>query len=123
MVSKAAAAATDDGGRPLAFDEDYLRKKIKGRMGSLADSPAGRGAICYLPKRVRALMAKPPEGNETCELIHSSVVQRYKWPKAGSFEPFPYRPKNASALLDNPPQAIIAELSLFEKTYLPEDLL
>jgi hypothetical protein len=33
-------------------------------------------------------MAKPPGGKETCELIHSSVVQRYKWGKAGSFEPF-----------------------------------
>ena len=68
-------------------------------------------------------MVKPPEGKETCELIPSSVVQRYKWPKAGSFEPFSYRPKNASTLLDNPQQSIIAELSAFERTYRPEDLL
>ena len=121
MVSKAAAAALDDGGRPLAFDEGYLRKKIDRRMGALVDSAGGTWR--YLPKRVRALMAKPPEGKETCELIHASVVQRYKWPKAGSFAPFPYRPKNASTLLDNPQQTIIAELSAFERTYLPEDLL
>ena len=68
-------------------------------------------------------MAKPPGGKETCELIHSSVVQRYKWGKAGSFEPFSYRPKNAYTLLDNPQQIIIAELSAFEGTYRPEDLL
>jgi hypothetical protein len=68
-------------------------------------------------------MAKPPEGKETCELIHSSVVKRYKWPKAGNFQPFPYRPKNASTLLDNPEQSVIAALSAFERTYLPEDLL
>ena len=121
MVSKAAAAATDDGGRPLALDEEYLKKKINRRMGSVADSAGGTWR--YLPKRVRALMAKPPKGKETCEFIHSSVVQRYKWPKAGSFEPFPYRPKNASALLDNPLPTIIAELSAFEKTYLPQHLL
>ena len=121
MVSKAAAAATDDGGRPLALDEDYLKKKINGRMGALTDSAGGTWR--YLPKRVRALMAKPPEGKETCEFVHSSVVRRYKWPKAGSFEPFPYRPKNASALLDNPQPSIIAGLSAFEKTYLPQDLL
>ena len=121
MVSKAAAAALDDGGRPLAFDEGYLRKKIDRRMGALVDSAGGTWR--YLPKHVRALMAKPPEGKETCELIHASVVQRYKWPKAGSFAPFPYRPKNASTLLDNPQQTIIAELSAFERTYLPEDLL
>jgi uncharacterized protein (DUF2235 family) len=120
MVSKAAAAATDDGGRPLAFDEDYLRKKVNRSMGALADSAGGMWR--YLPKYVRALMAKPPEGKETCEFVHSSVVRRYKWPKAGSFEPFPYRPKNASALLDNPQPTIIAELSAFEKTYLPQDL-
>jgi hypothetical protein len=123
MVSKAAAAATDDGGAAgrSAFAEYYLTKKISRRMGALADSAGGTWR--YLPKHVRALMAKPPEGKETCELIHSSVVQRYKWPKAGSFEPFPYRPKNAAALLDNPQQTIIAELSAFEKTYLPQDLL
>jgi uncharacterized protein (DUF2235 family) len=121
MVSKAAAAAVEDGGRPLAFDEDYLRKKVNRRMGALVDSTAGMWRL--LPKHVRALMAKPPAGKETCELIHSSVVQRYKWPKADSFEPFPYLPKNASALLDNPKQTIIAELSAFEKTYRPEDLM
>ena len=67
-------------------------------------------------------LANPPAGKETCELIHSSVVQRYKWAKAGNFEPFPYHPKNAATLLDKP-QGIIAELSAFEKTYLPEELL
>ena len=41
MVSKAAAAALDDGGRPLAFDEGYLRKKIDRRMGALVDSAGG----------------------------------------------------------------------------------
>ena len=121
MVSKEAAAALDDGGRPLAFDEGYLRKKIDRRMGALTDSAAGPWRV--LPKHVRAIMARPPEGKETCELIHASVMQRYKWPKAGSFAPFPYRPKNASTLLDNPQQTIIAELSAFERTYLPEDLL
>ena len=120
MAAKAAAAALEDGGRPLAFDEDYLRKKIDRRMGALADS--ARGTWRLLPKRVRALMANPPAGKETCELIHSSVVQRYKWAKAGNFEPFPYHPKNAATLLDKP-QGIIAELSAFEKTYLPEELL
>jgi hypothetical protein len=43
-------------------------------------------------------------------------VQRYKWSKVGSFEPFPYRPKNAAALLDNPRQTIIAELEEFPMT-------
>jgi hypothetical protein len=100
MVSKAVAAATDDGGRPLAFEEDYLTKKIDRRMGALIDSAGGKRRL--LPKRVRAVMAKPPAGKETCELIHSSAVQRYKWPKAGSFTPFPYRPENVTALLDNP---------------------
>lgn len=114
MVFKAAAAALDAGGRPLAFDEDYLRKKIHRRIGALADSAGGKWRL--LPKHVRELVAKPPQGKETCELIHSSVVQRYKWPKGGSFEPFPYYPKNASALLDNPQQTIIAELSAFERT-------
>jgi hypothetical protein len=90
-----------------------LRKKIDRRMGALTDSASGTWRL--LPKRVRALMAKPPEGKETCELIHSSVVQRYKWPKAGSFEPFPYRPKNASTLLDNPQPSIISELSAFRQ--------
>jgi uncharacterized protein (DUF2235 family) len=121
MVSKAAAAALDEGGRPLAFDEDYLRKKLHRSMGALAD-PA-RGTWRLLPKHVRAVMAKPPAGKETCELIHSSVVQRYKWPKAGNFEPFPYRPTNAFTLLDNPKETMIAELSAFEIAYLPADLL
>jgi uncharacterized protein (DUF2235 family) len=121
MAAKSAAAALDDGGRPLAFDEDYLRKKIDRHMGALTDSAGG--AWRMLPKHVRAVMANPPEGKETCELIHSSVVQRYKWPKAGNFEPFPYRPQNAAALLDNPRQGIIADLSAFEKTYRPEELL
>jgi hypothetical protein len=40
-----------------------------------------------------------------------------QWPKAGSFKPFPYLPKNAATLLDNPQQTIIAELSAFERTY------
>jgi uncharacterized protein (DUF2235 family) len=121
MVAKAAAAARDDGGRPLAFDEDYLRKKIGRGMGALVDS--ARGTWRVLPKNVRAVMAKPPARKETCELIHSSVVQRFKGPKAGRFKPFPYRPKNASALLDNPQPTIIAQLSDFEKAYAPEDLL
>jgi hypothetical protein len=121
MVAKAAAAALDDGGRSLAFDEDYLRKKLHRSMGALADS--ARGTWRLLPKQVRALMVKPPAGKETCELIHSSVVQRYKWAKAGKFEPFPYRPTNASTLLDNPKETMIAELSAFERAYLPADLL
>ncbi len=120
MVAKAAAAALDDGGRPLAFDEDYLRKKLHRSMGALADSAGGTWR--FLPKQVRALMAKPPAGKETCEFIHSSVVQRYKSLKAGSFAPFPYRPKNAAALLDKPKETIVAALSAFERTYLPEEL-
>ncbi|MGA8759488.1 MAG: DUF2235 domain-containing protein [Stellaceae bacterium] len=121
MVAKAAAAARDDEGRPLAFDEVYLRKKIDRGMGALVDSASGTWRV--LPKKVRAVMAKPPAGKETCELIHSSVVQRFKGPKTGRFKPFPYRPKNASALLDNPEPTIIAQLSDFEKAYAPEDLL
>jgi len=67
---------------------------------------------------------KPPEGKETCELIHSSVVQRYKWPKAGKVRAVSLstgkRPLRCST---NPRPCIIAELSVFEKTYRPEDLL
>ena len=37
MVAKAAAAARDDEGRPLAFDEVYLRKKIDRGMGALVE--------------------------------------------------------------------------------------
>lgn len=90
-------------------------------MGALADSAVGAWPL--LPKHVRAVMASPPEGKETCEFIHASVVKRYKWPRAGSFEPFPYHPQNAAALLDKPQQSIVAELSEFEKTYLPGELL
>jgi uncharacterized protein (DUF2235 family) len=121
MAAKAAAAALVDGGRPLAFDEDYLRGKIARQLGRLADSASGPWRL--LPKHVRAVMATQPEGKETCELVHASVVKRYKWPKTGSFAPFPYRPNNASQLLHNPQPSIIAELSAFEKTYLPEELL
>jgi uncharacterized protein (DUF2235 family) len=121
MVSKARAAALDAGGRPLAFDEAYLQKKIDRRMGALTDSAGGAWRL--LPKRVRAVMANPPDGKETCEFLHDSVVQRYKWPKAGAFEPFPYRPQNAATLLDNPQQSLVAALMDFEKAYRPEDLL
>jgi uncharacterized protein (DUF2235 family) len=121
MASKAAAAALDDGGSPLVFDEDYLKQRIDRGMGALVNSASGKWH--YLPKHVRALMAKPPAGKETCELIHSSVVQRYKWPKTGRFEPHPYRPANAAKLLENPDLSIIAALSAFEKTYRPEDIL
>lgn len=121
MVSKAAAAAREKEGRPLAFDEGYLVEKIGRGIGALVNSVSATWRV--LPKNVRAVMAKPPAGKETCELIHSSVVQRYKWPKAGRFKPFPYRPKNAAALLDNPQPTMIAQLSDFERTYLPEDLL
>lgn len=121
MAAKAATAALEDGGRPLAFDEDYLRAKIAGQLGTLTDS--ARGPWRLLPKCVRAVIANPPAGKETCELIHASVVKRYKWPKIGSFAPFPYRPNNATAVLDDPQPSIIAELSAFEKTYLPEELL
>jgi hypothetical protein len=120
MVAKARAAALDNG-RPLAFDEAYLQKKIDRRMGALTDSAGGAWRL--LPKRVRAVIANPPDGKETCEFLHESVVQRYKWPKAGAFEPFPYRPKNAATLLDNPRQSIVAALTEFEQVHAPQGLL
>jgi uncharacterized protein (DUF2235 family) len=122
MASKAATAALDEGGRPLAFNEDYLKQKIDRGMGALMDEAAA-GKWRYLPKGVRAIMANPPDGKETCEFIHSSVLRRYKWPKGRKFEPFPYRPGNAMKLLERPESGIIAELSAFEKTYRPDDLL
>jgi hypothetical protein len=115
MASRAAAAALHNAGRPLAFDEDYLKEKIEPHMGTLVDSASGRWR--FLPKRARTIMATPDDCKETCELIHYSVLQRYRSVDSGSFEPFPYRPINAAELLEKLEPSLIAEPSDFEKIY------
>jgi uncharacterized protein (DUF2235 family) len=120
MVSKAAAAAQDTG-TPLAFDEEYLNKKLDHGMGQLVDSAAGKWRL--LPQYVRQIMASAPRGKETCQFIHWSVVQRYKSSTDGKFKPFPYRPKNARALLEGLDPSIVVQLSEFEKTYRFQEIL
>ena len=68
-------------------------------------------------------MAKPPEGKETCKLIHSPSWSATNGPKLAAPSRFRTVGKNASTLLDNWQQTIIAELPAFERTYRPEDLL
>ena len=114
IASKAASAAADMG-TPLAFNDDFLKKKLDSSMGELVDSAAGLWR--FLPKSVRQVMANTPPGKETCQLIHWSVVERYKCATEGRFNPFPYRPKNARAVFESPAPVATVPLSAFEKTY------
>jgi uncharacterized protein (DUF2235 family) len=117
MASKAAAAAEEDGDRPLAFDEGYLAQKIEQARGRLIDSAAGKWRV--LPKYIRRLFQDARPGYETCERIHASAVERYKWAGVEAFEPFPYRPSNANYWLEKNDPAIIAALSAFETRFRP----
>lgn len=127
MASKAASAAQDSDERPLAFDEDYLRDKIVGGKGALINS--AENLLWKLqPKHVREILADPPrnkkgEEQETCERIHESVVLRFRNDKPGSFTPHPYVPQNAKRFLEAGDSTILAELSAFEKSYAPKDVL
>lgn len=121
MAAKAASAADEETDRPLAFDTDYLGRKIDRGWGALINSSTGQWKV--LPASVRAVLTPEPEGKETCQRIHQSVVLRFQSKKAGDFEPFPYQPANAQKLLDKPDQNAIAELLPFEKTYRPQDVL
>jgi hypothetical protein len=70
-----------------------------------------------MPKHVRPLFAEPQAGHETGERIHASVLERYDCNKRGAFEPFPYRPKNATQWLEQRKPEMIVPLSEFEKRF------
>ena len=64
MVAKAAAASYADGGRPLAFDEEYLKEKIDKTMGILINSRKAFWKI--LPRYQRPVLVAPPAEKERC---------------------------------------------------------
>ena len=119
MAAMAAAARRTATDQPLALDENYLTKEIQKTMGQLIDSrkpwrwrmrrPISRSVLD--PKRA-------PEGMESCEKIHHSVLLRYEC-KDKRFEPFPYRPENVVKFLEKPDPSNFADLTNFEKKYGP----
>lgn len=115
MAAKAARASLEQADRPLDFDDTYLKQKISQAMGTLVNSRTGKWR--FLGTYLRPLFAPRSDGRETCELIHSSVFERYKCADQSRFAPFPYRPANAVSALAKADQSTIAALSDFEKTY------
>lgn len=115
MVGKAASAHwTNDTGRPLAFDTEYL-KNTDQNMGFLRDS--GESLIWRLAGlQARAMCGPPPESKETCESIHWSARFRYQCTDERRFSPFPYRPDNLAKALGQA-GTIVTELSAMEQEY------
>lgn len=113
MVEKAASASYHEG-RPLAFDDEFLRTKIDQGVGESIDSRKGFWKL--LPGFPRSI-AEPREGLETCEVIHSSVRDRYECSEDGLFKPFPYKPPNLAKLFSNQQVVTVAQLGDIEKTY------
>ncbi|HEX8167797.1 MAG TPA: DUF2235 domain-containing protein [Beijerinckiaceae bacterium] len=128
MASKAASAARDANDRPLAFNEAYLREIVGRGKGALIESRTGP-LWKLMPAYVRKVMETPAKDQktgadmETCERIHESVVLRFRGKEADGFVPFPYAPANAKSFLAGSDRSIIAELSEFEKSYRPKDVL
>lgn len=118
MASKAAAASEEAGDRPLALDEEYLKMKIDRTMGFLENSRKGL-PWNILPKYMRPILAAPPEGKETCENIHQSVLLRYQCAQKAQLAPFPYRPRNVEQFLRKPDGGNITSPSAFETKYRP----
>jgi uncharacterized protein (DUF2235 family) len=115
MAEKAASAQwTNDTGRPLAFDTEYL-KNIDPGMGLLRDSSEGLVWKLAGVKR-RTVSGQPPEGKETCEAIHWSARFRMQCKAEGRFSPFPYQPDNLAKALEQP-GTIVTELSELERKY------
>jgi uncharacterized protein (DUF2235 family) len=115
MVEKAAAASwSEDGNRPLAFDERYLKGKIDQTMGLLVNSRTRGWKL--MPSYHRSVLATPPSGKETCEFIHYSARFRFECGDKDLFSPFPYHPDNLKTVLGKRGSAI-ADLSELERTY------
>jgi len=113
MVDKAASARSGDGGKPLAFDPEYLKEKVAQTMGVLVDSR--KGFWKAWPEYRRPVLAPTLGNKETCESIHWSARFRYQCTEKKLFSPSPYRPDNLKEPLER--NASVTDLSDLERKY------